>query len=103
MRMHRGSSKGTAASAAAAPEILPLSASPSPPPPVRIRLEFLRAGASSVRELSVPAGTRLRDLLRSLGQSPEGCAVFRGERPLPLDLALHEGSELTVIPTFSGG
>jgi sulfur carrier protein ThiS len=97
MRMHRGSSKGTREDRV--PEILPLSASP----PLEIRFEIVRAGASASRTLSVPPGTLLRQALRALGHAPEGCAVLRGDRPVPLDLELEADGSFTVIPTFSGG
>jgi sulfur carrier protein ThiS len=103
MLMHRGSSKGGAAPAASPPETLPLSASPPLPGPVRVRLEFVRAGAPRVHERSVPRGTPLKALLRELGVAAEGCAAFRGEQPVPLDLPLESDEELTVLSTFSGG
>jgi hypothetical protein len=95
--MHRGSSKGTRTDRV--PEILPLSASP----PLEVRFEIARGGSAIVRVLSVPPGTPLRQALRTMGLAPEGCAVLRAERPVPLDLLITEPGTFTVIPTFSGG
>jgi sulfur carrier protein ThiS len=96
--MHRGSSKGSRGKTPR-PESLPLSASPT----LRIHLEVVRAGRSSRHTLTVPAGTPLRAVLRSIGQPAEGSAVLSGGRPVPLDLPLEKSARFTVIPTFSGG
>ncbi|MFZ0698853.1 MAG: hypothetical protein WAN74_01485 [Thermoplasmata archaeon] len=53
--------------------------------------------------MTVPHGTLVRTVLRSIGQAPEGCAVLEGERPLPLDTPLMRSVRLLVVPTFSGG
>ena len=95
--MHRGSSKGTRTGRV--PEILPLSASPL----LEVRLETARGGTSTVRTVPVATGTLLRDVLRSIGQPPEGCAVLRGDRPVPLDLPITEATTFLIVPTFSGG
>jgi len=99
--MHRGSSKG--ARTDRAPEILPLSAPPAPPAIVRVELETARAGRSEHRVLEVASGTTVRQLLRSIGQPIEGCAVLDGERPVPSDEPLVGPRRLTIVPTFSGG
>jgi sulfur carrier protein ThiS len=97
--MHRGSSKGPAAPAAA-PETLPLSASPAL---VRLELEWVRAGHREVHVVEVPPVSTVRAALRAAGWAPEGCAVLDGETPIPLDLPVGTGRRLTVVPTFSGG
>ena len=99
--MHRGSSKG--ARSDRAPEILPLSAPPAPPASVCVELEAARAGRSDVRVVRVAPGTTVRELLRSIGQPVEGCAVLDGERPVPSDEPLVAPRRLTIVPTFSGG
>jgi sulfur carrier protein ThiS len=45
----------------------------------------------------------VRAVVRSAGESPEGCAVLDGETPVPLDTPLEGPIRLTVVPTFSGG
>jgi sulfur carrier protein ThiS len=95
--MHRGSSKGTRQDRV--PEILPLSASPL----LDVRFDIVRGGSSVTRTLPLPPGTPLRHALRMLGHAPEGCAVLRGDRPVPLDLPIETAATFTVIPTFSGG
>jgi len=99
MRMHRGSSKG-ARSRGRSPEILPLSASP---PRLRISVEVTRAEAVRRRTLSVVPGERVREIVRRVGQSPEGCAVMIDGVPVPLDLPIERPARLVVVPTFSGG
>jgi sulfur carrier protein ThiS len=100
MRMHRGSSKdapGTPRTSGS----LPLSASASPT--VAVVLELTRAGASERRRLRVPVGTPVRETLHRVGLAPEGCAVLRGDVPVPLDLPIDRAMRLTVVSTFSGG
>jgi len=95
--MHRGSSKG--ARTDRVPEILPLSASPL----LEVVFETVRGSSSVRRTVPVAPGTLIREALRATGQAPEGCAVLRGDRPVPLDLAITEPATFTVVPTFSGG
>jgi sulfur carrier protein ThiS len=97
--MHRGSSKG-ARKTVRPSESLPLSASPAS---VAVDLEIARAGRSEQRHLDVAPGTLVRAALRSIGQSPEGCAVLLHDVPIPLDTPIERATRLTVIPTFSGG
>ncbi len=84
------------------PETLPLSAS-APPATVEVEFEITRASRVESVRLTVPHGTLVRTVLRSIGQAPEGCAVLEGERPLPLDTPLMRSVRLLVVPTFSGG
>ena len=97
--MHRGSSKGPAAPAAA-PETLPLSASPAL---VRVELEWVRAGRRELRVVDLPPDSPVRAALRATGWAAEGCAVLDGDTPIPLDAPVEAGHRLTVVPTFSGG
>jgi len=99
MRLHRGSSKGDRGTTPAA-ETLPLSASPVT---VRVGVEVVRGGQSRFTEFDVAPGTLVRSIVRTAGESPEGCAVLVGETPLPLDAPVDRPVRLTVIPTFSGG
>jgi sulfur carrier protein ThiS len=98
MRMHRGSSKGTGAGRPG-PERLPLSASAT----VTVEVEIARGGGAPLRILSVRAGTTVKELVRSLGEAPEGSAVLVGGVSVPLDTPLDGPVRLTVVPTFSGG
>jgi sulfur carrier protein ThiS len=97
--MHRGSSKGPAADAAA-PETLPLSASPGL---LHLKIDIVRAGKHDERAVDLPAGSTVRDALHLLGWAAEGSAVLDGETPLPLDAPIRPGLRLTLVPTFSGG
>ncbi len=99
MRLHRGSSKDDRGTTPAT-ETLPLSASPAT---VRVSVEVVRGGRSRRFDLEVPTGTAVRAVVRSAGESPEGCAVLDGETPVPLDTPLEGPIRLTVVPTFSGG
>jgi len=99
MRMHRGSSKDDRPNGRPS-ESLPLSA---PRGLVRVTVEVDRAGAVVRRTLRVPAGSRIRDVVRLVGQSPEGCAVLIDGTPVPHDLTLDRATRLVVVPTFSGG
>jgi sulfur carrier protein ThiS len=68
-----------------------------------VEFEILRGGRSSLRPVEVEEGMLLRVALRKAGYAPEGSAVFEGDRPLPLDVALRSSCRLVLIPTFSGG
>jgi len=98
MRMHRGSSKGSGADPPE-PEHLPLSASSD----IVVEVEVARARRSEVFHRSVRPGTLVRDLVRSLGEAPEGSAVLLDGRSIPLDTRLDAPVRLVLVPTFSGG
>jgi sulfur carrier protein ThiS len=98
MRMHRGSSKGPGA-VPPPPEPLPLSASGT----VAVEVEVARAGRPSVHLHRVRAGTLVKELVRAVGEAPEGSAVLLDGVPVPLDLPLERPVRLVVVPTFSGG
>jgi len=99
MRMHRGSSKG-GRPRSRPPEILPLSASPDGIP---LDLEIARAGRSQRSSVRVARGTHVRDAIRAVAGSPEGCAVLLDGVPIPLDLPVDRPMSLVIVPTFSGG
>jgi sulfur carrier protein ThiS len=99
MRMHRGSSKDARA-VPGAPENLPLSASSARLPLV---VELTRASTVARRRLTVATGTTVKDVLRNLGEPPEGCAVMIDSVPVPLDTPLDRPTRLVVVSTFSGG
>ena len=100
MRMHRGSSKDGRGPPPATGS-LPLSA--SPPPELEVVLELTRGGGTDLRSVRVPAGTRLRTVLKGLGLAAEGSAVLLDGVSVPLDLSIDRPLRLTVVPTFSGG
>lgn len=100
MRMHRGSSKGRRGRARR-PESLPLSA--SPPADLAVTFVVERAGRTELRVVRVPAGTPIRRAVRLAGLAPEGCAVLRAGRSIPLDRPIERAVRLQLIPTFSGG
>ena len=98
MRMHRGSSKGERAPSPS-PEHLPLSASAS----ISVEVEVARAAGSAVHRRRVARGTLVKELVRSVGQAPEGAAVLVDGIPIPLDTPVDRPLRLVVVPTFSGG
>ena len=98
MRMHRGSSKGAGA-VSPAPEPLPLSASGT----VEVEVYVARGAARPSQRRTVRAGTPIKELLRSLGEAPEGSAVLVDGVSVPLDTPLDRAVRLVVVPTFSGG
>ena len=99
--MHRGSSKGSGRPRPGL-ETLPLSASRSRT--VRVEVSIAREGRSGrVRVVYVVPGLRVRELLRSLGHSPEGSAILQEGLSIPLDTPIERAVRLTLVPTFSGG
>ncbi len=82
----------------------PPSSSASPPPvEIEVLVEVARAGRSTVRSERVVAGTLVKELLRRMGQAPEGSAVLVDGRSVPLDTPLSDPIRLVIVPTFSGG
>ena len=81
------------------PEHLPLSASPD----VRVEVEVARAGRSVVHERRVAPGTLVKQVVRSVGEAPEGAAVLVDGVSVPLDTPIDAPLRLVVVPTFSGG
>ncbi len=55
------------------------------------------------REWRVPAGTRVGDLLRQLGFSPESVLVIEGHTLRTADDVLRAGAEIELRPPISGG
>jgi sulfur carrier protein ThiS len=98
MRMHRGSSKGAGAGRPP-PEHLPLSASA----PVPVEVEVARAGRAAVHVREVAPGTLVKEVVRSVGEAPEGSAVLIDGVSVPLDTPVDRPLRLVVVPTFSGG
>ncbi|HKV90124.1 MAG TPA: hypothetical protein VJQ43_02880 [Thermoplasmata archaeon] len=56
-----------------------------------------------MRVVYVVPGLRVRELLRSLGHSPEGSAILQEGLSIPLDTPIERAVRLTLVPTFSGG
>ncbi len=82
----------------------PPSSRTSPPSAeIEVLVEVARAGRSTVRSERVVAGTLVKELLRRVGQAPEGSAVLVDGRSVPLDTPLSEPVRLVIVPTFSGG
>ena len=72
-------------------------------PAIQVEVEVARAGSSRLHQQRVPPGTLVRDLLRAVGEPPEGSAVLVDGVSVPLDTPLSAPTRLVVIPTFSGG
>jgi sulfur carrier protein ThiS len=68
-----------------------------------VTVEIARAGRSERRTVRVRSGSLVRDVVRLVGQAPEGCAVLVEGVSVPLDAPLEGPVVLTVLPTFSGG
>ncbi|HTT73570.1 MAG TPA: MoaD/ThiS family protein [Thermoplasmata archaeon] len=66
-------------------------------------VEIRRGGGVRTERRAVAPGTRVRELVRSLGVAPEGCAVLIDAVSVPLDTPLTDPVTLVVVPTFSGG
>ena len=98
MRMHRGSSKGAGASSPP-PEPLPLSASST----IAVEVEVARAHRTAPRTITVASGTPVKELVRAVGESPEGAVVLIEGVSTPMDHLLVAPTRLVVVPTFSGG
>ena len=67
----------------------------------RVRVRLVPDGV--VREVEVPEGARVRDVLRALGLEEGSHVVMVGGRPVPEDEALPGGGEVVVVRVLSGG
>ncbi len=83
----------------------PTPADPVPAPvlPIPVEVEVARAARTRFEHREVPAGTEVRELVRSVGEAPEGVAVLVDGRSIPLDTPIDAPVRLLVVPTFSGG
>jgi len=70
---------------------------------VRVEVEVARAGRSTVEERVVPVGTLVKQLVRAVGEVPEGAAVLVEGVSVPLDSPIERPLRLVIVPTFSGG
>jgi len=55
------------------------------------------------RELRLPDGSTVENMLDSLGLYPDAHIVVRGKVPVPLGTPLMDGDRLRVIKVASGG
>ena len=55
------------------------------------------------REVEIPGGRRVRDLLRELNILPDTVLVIRGKELLTGDTAIGENDQVEVRPVISGG
>ncbi|HEV2167271.1 MAG TPA: hypothetical protein VGS23_09925 [Thermoplasmata archaeon] len=70
---------------------------------MEVTFRISRGGCSETLVAKVARGSPLRAALRSVRLFGEGVAVLDGDRSIPLDTPVLVASELTVVPTFSGG
>lgn len=63
----------------------------------------IRGSKRTEKTLEVEEGTEVLSLLRMLSIRPDSVICFAGDLPIPLDAALTEGIELTVLEAASGG
>jgi sulfur carrier protein ThiS len=70
---------------------------------IAVTVEVARGGLTTERVLQVEEGTLVRAVVRSVGVSPEGCAVLVDGVSVPRDLPVTSPIRLTIVPTFSGG
>ncbi len=88
----------------------PTAVSPGPEIRVRVRLfaTYREAARTGQLDAPLPAGARVRDLLASLhGRIPTLAAapglVAVNHEYVDLDVELHDGQEVALIPPVSGG
>lgn len=55
------------------------------------------------RALELPSGSKVEDVLNSMGLYPDAHIVFRGKVPVPITERLKGSEELRVIKVASGG
>ena len=55
------------------------------------------------REVDMPEGAKVEDVVRALGLVPDGWIAVRGDVPLPSDEPVANGDDLKLISVVSGG
>ncbi|MGD9962460.1 MAG: MoaD/ThiS family protein [Thermoplasmata archaeon] len=55
------------------------------------------------KDVEVPDGGSVEDVVRALGLLPDGWIAVRGDAPVPSDETLRDGDELKLISVVSGG
>lgn len=69
---------------------------------MRVRAEF-RPRRKPDREVELPGGSTVGDLLRAVGESPDHTLAVRGSTPVTEREPLVEGESLLLLSAFSGG
>ncbi|HTT17017.1 MAG TPA: hypothetical protein VMH49_06660 [Thermoplasmata archaeon] len=70
---------------------------------IEVDVEVARGRASRTVQKVVVVGTLVKQVVRDVGESPEGSAVLRDGVSIPLDTPLTVPVRLVIVPTFSGG
>ena len=68
----------------------------------RVRVEF-RPRRAADRDVELPAGATVGDLLRAVGQPADHTLVVRGSTPVTEGELLADGEQLLLLSAFSGG
>lgn len=76
---------------------------PGTPGGVSVTVEIVRGARATTFERRVAPGTLVREVVRSVGEAPEGSAVLVDGTSIPLDTPVERPLRLVVVPTFSGG
>ncbi len=54
-------------------------------------------------EIDLECGSKMYDLLKKINLKPDNIIILRGNTPVPVDDAITEEQELTIIQVASGG
>ena len=58
---------------------------------------------TSKKEVTIPRGSQVLDLLKKIQLKPDTLIVLRGNTPIPIDEVLEEAEELRILRVASGG
>ena len=58
---------------------------------------------NSKKEVTIPRGSQVSDLLQKIQLKPDTLIVLRGNTPIPIDEVLDEEQELRILQVASGG
>ena len=72
------------------------------PSSLQVRVEF-RPRRQPVRDVTLPAGATVRDLLAAVGEPADHTLVVRGDQPVTESEPLRDGEDLLLLSAFSGG
>ena len=69
---------------------------------VRVHVEF-RPRRKPARDVELPAGAKVADVLAAVGESRDHTLVLRAAEPVTEEEAARDGDRFTLVSAFSGG
>jgi sulfur carrier protein ThiS len=68
---------------------------------VKITVKISRS--NEIKRINLKSGSKVQEVLKELNMKPDTLIVMKENMPIPLDILLKGGEELTIIQVSSGG